>query len=99
MAFLSLFAQAIPIKGDDIVGLVTIIMVFAIPIVAIMLGHQRKMAELYAQRHTQEPNADIQALRQEIGELKALVHEQTIALDGIARPVPDATPLHERINV
>jgi hypothetical protein len=52
-----------------------------IPIVVVLTKHQQKMAEIL-NRNTGD-HAVINGLRQEIAEIKALVHHQTIALDNI----------------
>ncbi|MFI5387687.1 MAG: hypothetical protein ACHQ50_16380 [Fimbriimonadales bacterium] len=52
-----------------------------IPIVAIFSAHQQKMAQIL---HQSGGNADVNALRQEIAELKTLIHNQSIALDTLA---------------
>ena len=92
MEFLPLAA----FSGNDIAAVVVPAMVFAIPIVAIVTSHQRKLAEIAAQNRSQVPNADVQALRQEIGELKALVHQQAIMVDTLdSAPKPT---IEERSN-
>jgi hypothetical protein len=57
--------------------------ILMIPIVAILANHQQKMARILNQGALEASSVD--ALRQEIGELKSLVHQQAIALDDIAR--------------
>lgn len=58
------------------------ILALMIPIVAILAAHQRKMAEIVHQSaRGHESSQEIAALRQEIQELKALVHQQAIVLD------------------
>jgi hypothetical protein len=68
------------------------VVIFAIPIVAILTSHQRNMSELIHNRHTQQqasvPNAEIQALRREVAELRELVLQQTIQMDGYQDPSP-----------
>lgn len=61
------------------------ILVFMIPIVAILTSHQRKMAELM-QRQAPPlglPNMEIESLRAEVRELRARIDRQTIALDSL----------------
>lgn len=53
-----------------------------IPIVAVLTNHQQKMAQILnsnAGDHT-----ELAALRQEIAELKGLVHQQAISIDNLA---------------
>jgi hypothetical protein len=64
-----------------------------VPILAIIAWHQQRMAEIRA--GARATSSDVEALRSEIRELKALVHEQAIAMDTI---VSQSTPLRERIS-
>jgi hypothetical protein len=78
--------------GGEVIPLVAIVCAVGIPlmipIVAILTAHQRKMAELYRQGGV-APVADPQTqirlaqLESEVGRLRELVHEQTIALDSM----------------
>ena len=73
---------------EDVMPFIIPIVVFMIPIVAILTHHQRKMAELlHGSRAQALPNPEIDAMRREIAELKQLVHQQAIALDS-ARTSP-----------
>lgn len=58
------------------------IIALLIPIVAILSGHQRKMAEIIHQNN-RLPNGEVEALRQEIRELRHLMHQQAIAIDDV----------------
>ena len=88
-----------PLHGDDIVGMFALLMTLGIPIVAILASHQRKMAKMLHEQAQQRGalSPETQALREEVRELKALVHQQTIALDGLARPRP-ADRIAERMG-
>ena len=66
---------------EGILALGIPIIALMIPIVAILTKHQREMAILLAQRGG-TTNAETEALRREVAELKDLVRQQTIALDG-----------------
>lgn len=71
-------------------GVLIPMMVFAIPIIAILTGHQRRMAELMHSRHAANQNLqspEVQVLRAEILELKDLVRQQAIALDTLQNKV------------
>lgn len=74
--------------GPEMAAVLVPMMVFAIPIVAILTGHQRKMAELMRDQHNQQNNLlgnpEIQTLRSEIYELKDLVRQQTIMIDDLS---------------
>lgn len=77
--------------SPDVLGvLIPIIAVtgaFVSLIVKTMTRHQREMAEiLHRNGVASDPRVD--ALQREVSELKALVHQQAIALDSIAFPLP-----------
>lgn len=57
-----------------------------IPIVAILVRHQQRMAEIiHSGQATSGPlQAQIDTMRREIAELRQLVHQQTIALDTLS---------------
>jgi hypothetical protein len=77
------------------------ILVFMIPIIAILTSHQRKMAEIYAHQAHVQPNPEIAALRQEIQELKQLIHQQAIAMDNVTSGrvgIPQAPQIHDRMT-
>lgn len=65
--------------------IVAMVMVFGIPIIAILTHHQRKMAELINGRR--DPNFDahvlheLQSLRAEVTRLNAKVNDITLAVD------------------
>ena len=87
-----------PLNSNDIAGMFAMTMVFGIPIVAILTSHQRKMAAILHQNQQTMPNPETQMLRQEIRELKALVHQQAIAVDSLARPLPNEDRIQERVG-
>jgi hypothetical protein len=70
------------------------IIIFLIPIVAILTAHQQKMAQIMNNR-PQLPNPDVEALRQEIRELKQLIHQQAIAMDDLKLRQGVTTPQTE----
>jgi hypothetical protein len=85
-----------------VVALFIPILIFMIPIIAILTAHQRKMAEIYAQQAQTHHDPEIAALRHEMQELKALIHQQAIALDNIASGrasmPPATTTVAERLS-
>jgi hypothetical protein len=88
-----------------LIPLAAVILMFGIPIVAILTGHQRKMAELMRQPiQGQQPmsNIEIQALRAEVRELKQMLADQSLAIDQIrgasSVSTPPSIPIHERLN-
>jgi hypothetical protein len=76
---------------EEMIPIVAILMVFGIPIIAILTHHQRKMAELIHSRG-QDLNPtvmdEVQRLRSEVQQLRRELHETTIALDDVRRPAP-----------
>lgn len=79
-----------------LIPLVAVAAPFAVAIIAMMTKHQQKMAELY-HRHAQTVDPRIDQLQSEVRELKELIHQQTIALDRIASPMPSGE-IRERIG-
>jgi len=72
--------------SEDIAPLIACVLVFMIPIIAILTTHQRKMAELFHRGQPQQGQADeIAALRAEISRLTQAVHQNTIAIDTLAQ--------------
>jgi hypothetical protein len=82
--------------GFDIVpvlGIMVPIIGMMIPIVAILTAHQRKMAELlHGGAAGNNLQHEVHVLRQEVQELKQLVHEQTIAMDALISRTTTAPP-------
>lgn len=78
-----------PAALGELIPIVAIVATFSVPVIAILVHHQRKMAELIHRQHPQPmlPNPETDALRREVGELKQLVQQQTIALDDLRNHV------------
>jgi hypothetical protein len=76
------------------------LVIFMIPIIAILTSHQRKMAELYVQQARTQGDPEIAALRQEMQELKSLIHQQAIAIDSLAgrTATPPTANVPERLQ-
>jgi hypothetical protein len=76
---------------EEFIAVVAIVMVFGIPIVAILTHHQRKMAELIHRNHA-EVNPivveEVNRLREEVRQLRSQLNETTIALDDARRLRP-----------
>lgn len=71
-----------------------------IPIVAVMAHHQQKMAQIL--HRSAADHGELAGLRNEIAELKTLVHQQSITLDTIAsqqKALPAPPPIADRLNV
>ncbi len=64
-----------------------------IPIVYILVKHQQKMAEIIHSNRL--PSPEVESLRREMAEMKALLHQQVIAFDsqpGSPRLAPPNQP-------
>lgn len=87
-----IFAMLIPITA------------LMIPIVFVLTKHQQKMAELMRQQSAQplvntHQDHEILRLREEVTELRALVHRQTIQLDDLlSSRGPKQESLHQRLQ-
>jgi hypothetical protein len=87
--------------NPGVIAMAIPILALMIPIVAILTRHQRSMAELIHSRHATNP-AELEAIRQEIRELRTILHSQTIALDDIRSQsqAPMADPsIQKRLEV
>lgn len=75
-----LFAEFL---GPETLALFIPILALTIPIVAILVSHQQKMAQIIhnGQGRSDQVTSEIQALRDEVRSLREIVHQQTIALD------------------
>lgn len=62
-----------------VIGAFIPIMGIVAGIVAILVKHQQKMAELIHQNP--QPLADVEMLRREVAEMKQLMHQQMIQVD------------------
>lgn len=75
-----------------------ILVLFVLPLVlgsiALLTEHQRKLAKI-RQEAGGSNGAQVATLQEQVRELTVLVHQQTIALDGIAERMPAPT---ERIE-
>jgi hypothetical protein len=69
---------------EDILPLTIPILIFMIPIIAILVKHQQRMAEIMRQDDG-NTEMELQKMRHELNELKALVHRQAIELDDLGR--------------
>lgn len=70
------------------------IMAISIPIIAILVSHQQKMAQIiHNSQKNSLPNPEIDALRREIQELKEITNQQAIALDSLQsrRAIPQSS--------
>jgi hypothetical protein len=66
-----------------------------VPIVAMLIKHQQQMAKLMGAESNQ-PSGEILALREDVQQLKSLIHQQTLVMDDMQRKKPDLGSLpHE----
>ncbi len=74
--------------------MVAFLFIFGTPIIAMLLHHQRKMAETL--RGDKSQNEQIAQLQNQINQLSHLVHQQTISLDDLRSrahlPAPQSPP-------
>lgn len=81
--------------AEALVPIFAILMVFGIPMVAILTAHQRKMAELMRGNQTNDQSAnlarELQMMREEVRSLKDQVNRQALVLDdrGVQPLSPD----------
>ncbi len=87
---------------EELIAIIAILMVFGIPMVAILTHHQRKMAELIHSKHNEiNPVVieEVERLRAEVQRLRTELHETTIALDDVRRLKPtDLGRIEQRIG-
>jgi hypothetical protein len=69
----------------EMIPIIAIVSTFSVPVIAILVHHQRKMAELIHRQHPASvaPSPEVEMLRREVAELKQLVQQQTIAMDDV----------------
>jgi hypothetical protein len=88
---------------EDFIPLVAIVATFSVPVIAILVHHQRKMAELIHRNHyrAEQPSPELLAIRQELSELRHLLTQQAIAMDDLrtkAIPAKSESELSGRIG-
>ena len=81
--------HTLPIAGFGPETLAVFIPIIAlmIPIVAILVNHQRKMAEIIHGGTNSAAQAELYQLRGEVAELRERVNQQAIQLDGVRSQV------------
>lgn len=85
----------------EIFALLIPITIFMIPIIAILTGHQRKMAEIV---HRNQGNANPQTLaetaqmREEMRQLRELMNQQTIAIDNLRDEFRGRSNIEQRLS-
>lgn len=92
--------------GPEMAAIIVPVMIFLIPIIAILTSHQQKMAKMMHQSPGGDPGlvAEVARLRQEMESLKEIVHSQALAMDDqatlrkIQTEAPPAVPSHLNLN-
>jgi hypothetical protein len=78
---------------EDVIPFFIPLLIFMIPIIAILTSHQRKMAELIhrGSGENNNTNALIAGLQREVYELRQMVNQHAVALDdlGMNRSLPN----------
>lgn len=82
--------------AENVAAIIVLIMLFGIPIAAILTSHQRKMAELIhgkgqAGEFNHQVLAELQSLRAEVNAMRSQLNEQAIIVDDL-RPLARQTP-------
>ncbi len=70
--------------GEDLIGLVAVIMVFSVPIAAILTTHYRKVLELKLRlkgQGSESVRAEVEALRQEVRALRDTTMQYDLSFD------------------
>lgn len=75
--------MSLPFAAFDAESIAVLIPIVAlmIPIVVVLTKHQQRMTELLRQNNVQQPNMEMESLRQEMRMLRETVHQQTIQMD------------------
>jgi hypothetical protein len=81
---------------EGIMALMIPIIALMIPIVAVLAGHKQKMAAILNGPGNRE---ELQALRNEVEQLKSLVHQQAFALERLNRLIISAPTETEPLKV
>lgn len=88
----------------ELTGLAAVVMIFGIPIAAILTGHQRKMAEMMNHQANNPVFAEVQRLQQEVAYLRNMMNEQALQMDDLRRSLPgraasmDVPPLQDPLR-
>lgn len=88
---------------EDLVGVLVVGIVMLVPIVAMLTKHQLRMAEMFREERMNQQNGsrlqqDNDVLRKELADVKALLYEQSIAIDNLAKHQSDSGQLSNRLE-
>ena len=69
---------------EGVMALFIPILAIMIPIIVVLLNHQRRMAEIIHQSsNNRVPNEELAGIREELRHLRTLMNDHTIALDDL----------------
>ena len=74
-------------ENELIIALVSTVALFSVPVVAILVSHQRKMAEIIHGRRDQQLASNNEVIASEMQQLRQAIHQQTIALDSLTTQI------------
>ena len=80
---MTLLATLLGLQGDDLIGVLAILVVFALPIIAVLTRHQQRMAQILHDRQGAQPLAT-DRLAEELAHIRQVLTQHTIALDNLA---------------
>jgi hypothetical protein len=78
--------------NELIIALVSTVAFFSVPVVAILVSHQRKMAEIIHGKRDQQMVSNNEAIASEMQQLRQAIHQQTIALDSLTTQIRKGLP-------
>jgi hypothetical protein len=95
------FLPLVDFVGPATLGVMIPLIIFMIPIIAILTSHQRKMAEII--HGTGQPvdarlGHELEAMRRELSEVKMLLHQQSIAIDNLAPRLSPPSDITKRLE-
>ncbi len=80
-----------PGTQDNLVAVIIVGMTLLIPIIAILVSHQQKMAKIYREGQVNQPT-DERVLR-EIAELRQLIVHQSLAIENLRNEKASTPPV------
>ena len=95
------FSNLLGSVSEDLAPMIVAVMLMMIPIVAILTSHQRKMAKIMREDdRAMNPRAahEADSVKRELAELKALMHQQAIAIDNLATRVNAPAEISQRLE-
>lgn len=86
-----------------LIPLAAVLLIFGMPIIAILTKHQQKMAEFIHGRNAENNQVpalyhEVQMLRAEVTKLREQLNEQTLLVDDLQRGLPSQSTVSERLS-